>query len=115
MPSAAAADVRSVTRMAGRGADHRRALPGDGVGAGAAIRGRSSVSRHPNSPVGWMHAAAGRCSPGRGSRRGTGRPVAEGVPMSEPDLMQIAPQWVRDGRPMNEAEWLAGPHLYWML
>lgn len=29
--------------------------------------------------------------------------------------MKDAPVWVQEGRPLNEAEWLAGPHLIWMV
>ena len=35
--------------------------------------------------------------------------------MSQPDWMKDAPAWVRERREINEAEWLAGPHLIWMV
>jgi hypothetical protein len=35
--------------------------------------------------------------------------------MSQPDWMKDAPAWVREGREMNEAEWLEGPGLIWMV
>ena len=34
---------------------------------------------------------------------------------SQPDWMKKAPVWVQEGRQLNEAEWLAGPHLIWMV
>jgi hypothetical protein len=38
----------------------------------------------------------------------------EGV-TSQPDWMKDAPVWVQEGRQLNEAEWLAAPHLIWMV
>jgi len=35
--------------------------------------------------------------------------------MSQPHWMKDAPAWVQEGRQPNEAEWLAGPHLIWMV
>jgi hypothetical protein len=34
---------------------------------------------------------------------------------SQPDWMKDAPIWVQEGRQLNESEWLAGPHLIWMV
>ena len=35
--------------------------------------------------------------------------------MIQPDWMKHAPAWVREGRELNETEWLAGPHLIYMV
>src|SRR5688572_17177389 len=72
------------------------------------------LARIPGSAIGLEEFLA--AFDGAPLQRPRAEPPASPVGAPSPDnWRKDAPAWVQEGRQLNEAEWLAGPHLIWMV